>query len=282
LSRRETILSALQTERAAGRPILAAGASAGIIAKCADLAGADLIVVYSTGKSRLMGLPTTPLGDSNKLTVEMAAEVLNVVEERPVIGGVEATDVTRRNLARLLDTFVDAGYAGIINFPTIAMWPDRRRINEKRGYGFARECEIVSLARERDMFTMAYVFNDNDTRAMVDAGADCIVGHVGATDGGLVGARFDGNLSDVFAPLESMFRTARTTRSDVICLGHGGPLATPPDVAILYEHTTADGFVGASSIERIPVERAVMDVVKQFKELPIDGVKEIAGVKEEA
>jgi predicted TIM-barrel enzyme len=273
LSTREAILSALRAERAGGRPILAAGASAGIIAKCADIAGADLIVVYSTGKSRLMGLPTTPLGDSNKLTVEMAAEILNVVETRPVIGGVEATDVTRRNLSRLLDMFAEAGYGGIINFPTIAMWRDRRRINEKRGYGFARECEIVSLARNRDMFTMAYVFNDEDTRAMVDAGADCIVGHVGATDGGLVGASFDGGLADVFGPLESMFTTARDARGDVICLGHGGPLATPEDVAVLYENTSADGFVGASSIERIPVERAVMDVVKQFKELRIDGTK---------
>jgi predicted TIM-barrel enzyme len=266
---RQTILENLHAERAKNRPLLAAGASAGIIAKCADLAGADLIVVYSTGRSRMMGLPTTPLGDSNQLTLEMAEEILNVVEERPVIGGVEATDPTRRNHSRLLDKFVAAGYSGVINFPTMGMWPDRRKVFEKKGYGFGRELELISLARSRELFTMAYVFSAEDCRAMVEAGADCVVGHVGPTEGGLVGARFEGTLADVLEPLDEMFAAAREVRDDVICLGHGGPLVTPDDVSVLYSSTTADGFVGASSIERIPVECAVMDVVRQFKELSI-------------
>jgi predicted TIM-barrel enzyme len=265
---RQTILDRLNAERAAGKSLLAAGASAGIIAKCADLSGADLIVVYSTGRSRIMGLPTFRLGDSNAVTVEMAPEILNVVsEDTPVIGGIEATDPTRRNLPKLLDSFVDAGYTGIINFPTVAMWEDVRRLNEKKGYGFELECKLIEECRRREIFTMAYVFNAEDCRAIIDAGADVIVAHSGPTEGGLVGPSYDESMEHALEYLEGLFTVARTARPDILCFGHGGPLVGIDEVQRMYAETSADGFVGSSSIERIPVERAVMETVRSFKSL---------------
>ena len=265
---RQTIVDRLRAERATGRSLLAAGASAGIIAKCADEAGADLIVVYSTGRSRMMGLPTFRLGDSNAITVEMAHELLNVVSpDTPVIGGIEATDPTRRNIPKLLDAFMEAGYTGIINFPTVAMWSDVRRLNEKKGYGFELECELVAECAKRDIFTMAYVFNAEDCKAIIDAGADVIVAHSGPTEGGLVGPKYDETFAHALEYLEGLFAAARMARPDILCFGHGGPLVGVDEVTRMFAETSADGFVGSSSIERIPVERAVMETVRSFKEL---------------
>jgi len=252
---RKQILSRLQKTINEGRPIIGAGSSAGIIAKCAEIGGADLIIVYSTGKSRLMGLPTSPLGDSNDITLEMGKEMFNVVKDTPVIAGIEAADPTSMDLELLIESFVNEGYSGIINFPTIAMYhsPIYRKLRGSVGLGFSRELEMVKLARSMDIFTMAYVFSPEDTEEMVKAGADCVCPHVGGTSGGLVG----------FKGVKSFDIT------DVICLSHGGPIATPEDTKYIYEHTDVVGYVGASSIERIPVERAVIETVRQFKGISI-------------
>jgi predicted TIM-barrel enzyme len=195
----------------------------------------------------------------------MAAEILNVVEATPVIGGIEATDPTRRDLSLLLDDFLRAGYSGIINFPTIGMWDDYRTLMEKKGYGFDVECALVEECRRREVFTMAYVFSPEDAEAMVRSGADCIVAHAGPTEGGLVGPEYDQTLDYALKSLQEIFDASRAVREDVFCLGHGGPFDTPETVQTLYGGTTAEGFVGASSIERIPVERAVIQVVKDLK-----------------
>jgi len=266
---RDEIITRLKTTLSNGSPILAAGCSAGIIAKCAELGGADLIVVYSTGKSRLMGLPTTRLGDSNATTLSMADEILNVLRNTPVIGGIEATDPTRLDLRKLLNRFVEAGYSGIINFPTLGLWPDQRRRGEKVKLGFQREVDIIRLARENNIFTMAYVAAFEDAVEMVEAGVDCLVAHTGPTEGGLVGFAYEGTLKDATSRVNDILKAAEKRSKDIICLAHGGPIAIPFHTAHIYRHTPAVGFVAASSIERIPVEAAVIRTTQQFKSVSL-------------
>lgn len=268
--RREEIIDRLKQTIGAGKPVIGAGSSAGIISKCAELGGADLIIAYSSGRYRIMGLPTAHYGDSNGVTLKMAHEILNVVKDTPVVGGVQASDGTWMDLSLLLEKFIDAGYTGLINFWTVTMFPEERKLQDGKGLGFNRELEMTRLAHERDMFTMGYVFNPEDAAAMAEHGADCIVAHVGATKGGLAGAKVDKSMSKAAEEAQRIIGAAKDVNPEVICLAHGGPFAEPEDTRYLYEHTDAVGFVGASSIERIPVERAVIDVVRQFKSIPIE------------
>lgn len=265
---RRQLLNALGERIESGLAILAAGCSAGIVARAAEDAGADLIVVYSTGRSRLMGLPTWRMGDSNAETLKMADEILNVVERTPVIGGVEANDPTRRDLRRLVSEFEAAGYAGVINFPTLTNMPDQRRRAEMVGYGFEREAELVTLASTAGLFTMAYVASVEDAATMAAAGADCLVTHSGPTTGGSLGYRDERSIDEISAEAQRMMEAAVAVKPDVIPLLHGGRLATPDDVRAALALTSAVGYVGASSIERIPIERAVQDAVRSFRELP--------------
>ena len=268
---RREILGRLKKTIEEGKPIIAAGSSAGIIAKCAELGGADLIMVYSSGKARLRGLQTTLVKDSNVLTLEMYEEIQNVVEDTPIIAGIEATEPPAgRDLAKLVKRFTDIGYSGIINFPTYGFVSDEtwRKNKEAEGLGFSREIEMIRLARDMDIFTMAYVFYPEDARAIAEAGVDCMVPHAGGTTGGLVGFETS-PLEDAAAHVQKMIEVTMEVNPDIICLAHGGPFAAPEDTRYLYEHTDAMGFVGASSIERIPVERAVKGIVEQFKSIPL-------------
>lgn len=268
---RREILEKLKKTISEGNPILAAGCSAGIIAKCAELGGADLIMVYSSGKARLRGLQTTLVKDSNAVTLEMYEEIQNVVEDTPIIAGIEATESPAgRDLAELVKRFTDTGYSGIINFPTYGFVSDEtwRKNKEAEGLGFSREIEMIRRARDMDIFTMAYVFYPQDARAMAEGGVDCMVPHAGGTTGGLVGFK-SSPLEDAVIIVQKMIEVTMEVNSDIICLAHGGPFAAPEDTRYLYEHTDATGFVGASSVERIPVERAVKGIVEQFKSIPL-------------
>lgn len=268
---RTSIRDALLRQVADGKPVLAAGSSCGLVAKCAALGGADLLVVYSTGLSRLMGLPTSRIGDSNARTLELAAEIRNVVSEVPVIGGVEAWDPLRLDLDALLDRFRQAGYSGVINYPTISTMGETWRNRRARvGLGFEREVEMISLARRKDIFTMAYVATASDARSMAEAGADCIVPHVGATRGGLAGHEGGQGIAAAVQRINEISSAALSVRDDVILLAHGGAVAEPEDTSEVYRSTKCVGFVGASSIERIPIERAVKAAAEAFKAVPLD------------
>jgi predicted TIM-barrel enzyme len=236
-------------------PIVAAGSSCGLVAKSAEAGGADLIVVYSTGISRLRGLPTTIFGEPNEMSLAMAGEILNVVESTPVICGVEAADPHYTRLSGLLEKVVSAGYSGIINFPTVTLLEPGTRQREAReglGFGFARELELVRKARAQ-------------AAAMTAAGVDCIVAHVGGTTGGMDGFRAS-PIDDAIERVNGMLAAARDERHDVLVLAHGGALDTPRAVEQLYRLTDAQGFVGASSVERIPIEVAVSTAVRDFKQ----------------
>ncbi|MEX3953381.1 phosphoenolpyruvate hydrolase family protein [Paraburkholderia sp. EG287A] len=268
---RTSIRDGLLRQVAEGRPVLAAGSSCGLVAKCAALGGADLLVVYSTGLSRLMGLPTSRIGDSNARTVELASEIRNVVADVPVIGGVEAWDPLRLDLDALLDRFWQAGFSGVINYPTISTMGETWRNRRGRvGLGFERELEMISLARRKDIFTMAYVATASDARSMAEAGADCIVPHVGATRGGLAGHEGGQNIATAVQRINEINSAALAVRDDVILLAHGGAVAEPEDTQEVYRSTKCVGFVGASSIERIPIERAVKAAAEAFKAVSLD------------
>ncbi|MDO8213559.1 phosphoenolpyruvate hydrolase family protein [Conexibacter sp. CPCC 206217] len=266
--RRETVDARLRATIADGRPVVAAGSSCGLVAKSAEAGGADLIVVYSTGISRLRGLPTTIFGMPNEATLGMADEILNVVRDTPVICGIEACDPHYVRLPRLLDRVEAAGYSGIINFPTITMAEPESRNRQMRegvGFGFQRELDAVSIARERGLFTMSYVFLPEEAAAMADAGVDCVVTHVGGTSGGMDGFTEVSPLDVAVAGVNGMLEAARARRDDVLVLAHGGPFDIPENVETLYRETGAQGFVGASSVERIPIEQAVSSVISSFK-----------------
>lgn len=264
---RESILDKLRSEIAAGNAILGAGCSAGLIAKCAEAGGTDFILVYSTGRSRLMGLPTSDLGNSNHETLLMLPELDNVVKTTPIVGGIEFADPRYLKINRLLDKFEAAGFNGLINMPTQADRPKWVRERSAVGLGLEREAEGFRLARERDFLTLGYALDDDHTRLLVDAGVDILVPHAGWTSGGLVGAGDSTRgLQEGAEFVQRQLEIGRAINPDVIVLAHGGPFAQPEQTAYLYEHTDAQGFVGASSIERLPVERAVTGVVEGFKQ----------------
>lgn len=263
---RDSILAALRAQIAESRAILGAGSSAGIIAKTAEEAGADLIIAYSTGRSRLMGLPTSSLGDSNSETLAMLPELDNVVYHTPIIGGMEMADPQYMRVSRLNDAFESAGFNGIINMPTIADRPIWAQGRSAVGLGLEREAQVIGNARARNLLTMGYALSEDHTRLLVDAGVDILVPHAGWTVGGVQGAGSDARgLEEGAAFVQNLIELGRALNSELIFLAHGGPFAQPEQTTYLYENTDAHGFVGASSIERIPIERAVADVVRGFK-----------------
>ena len=262
---RNQILKSLKLQIKIKWAILAAGSSCGLVAKCASEAGADLLVVYSTGKSRLMGLPTSRIGDSNKETLKLCEEIQNVVKKTPIIGGVEAWDPTNLNIEKLLDKFVDAGFSGIINYPTISTMGDKwRNRRGKVGLGFNKEIELIKAAKKKNIFSMAYVAEEKDAVDMAKAGADCIVPHVGATKGGMSGFTGASKLSESIKKINSMIKACKKYKKSIF-LAHGGEIAEPSDTEKIYSNTSCVGFVGASSIERIPIEKAVTNIVREFK-----------------
>jgi predicted TIM-barrel enzyme len=263
---RTQILERLRTTIDRGRPVLGAGASAGIVAKAAEAGGADLIIVYSTGRSRIWGLPTTPIGHSNAVTVSMFDQIDNVVEHTPIIGGAEAADPTFNRMSRLIDSFERTGYHGLINFPSVGMNPARAVERESVGQGFGREAEMIAAARARDYFTMAYAWTAEQTRVLASAGADVVIPHAGWTAGGDSGRDGGTTIESSMDHVQMLIEIARSENPECICLAHGGSIAEPADTVALYEQTDAQGFVGASSIERIPIERAVRGAVEAFRD----------------
>lgn len=273
---RDEILGRLRRTIESGRPIVAAGCSAGIIAKCAELGGADLIMVYSSGKARLRGEQTTFVENSNAVTLDMYQEIQAVVRSTPIVAGIEATEPPAgRDLSELVQMFINLGYSGIVNFPTYGFIADEnwRKTKENEGLGFSREIEMIRTARKMDLFTMAYVFYPQDARVMAEAGVDCMVPHAGATAGGLAGYEA-ASLEEAVSNVQKMIAVTRHVNPDIICLAHGGPFVSPDDTRYLYEHSDSLGFVGASSIERIPVERAVKGIVEDFKSICLKRIED--------
>jgi predicted TIM-barrel enzyme len=268
------ILAALRKQIADGKPIVGAGAGTGISAKCAELGGADLIIIYNSGRYRMAGRGSIaglmPYGDANQIVVEMADEVLPVVRNTPVIAGVCGTDPFRR-MPRFLKVLKEMGFAGVQNFPTVGLFEGRIRANmEETGMGFDLEVEMIRLAGELDLLTTPYAFTPEEAAAMAKVGADIVVAHVGTTLSGTIGAKDVMSLDEAVKRIQAMHDAAKAVRGDVIVICHGGPIAGPDDTQYVLDHTRGvAGFYGASSMERLPVEIAITENVRRFKTLRV-------------
>ncbi|RDJ23340.1 phosphoenolpyruvate hydrolase family protein [Bosea caraganae] len=257
---------------AAGEPIIGGGAGTGLSAKSEEAGGIDLIVIYNSGRYRMAGRGSLsglmPYGDANAIVMEMAAEVLPVVKKTPVIAGVCGTDPFRR-----MDVFLDEvrriGFAGVQNFPTVGLIDGVFRRNlEETGMGYGLEVEMIALANRKGLLTTPYVFCEEDARAMAKAGADIIVCHLGLTTGGSIGAETALKLAECPALVDRWAAAALKVRKDVIVLVHGGPAAEPADAEFIMKNTRhCHGFYGASSMERLPVEVAISDRTRAFKQI---------------
>jgi predicted TIM-barrel enzyme len=218
------------------------------------------------GRGSLAGM--MPYGDANAIVMEMAREVLPVVRHTPVLAGVCGTDPFRV-MSRFLNDVVAAGFAGVQNFPTVGLIDGLFRENlEETGMGFGLEVDLIRLARERDLLTTPYAFNPDEATALTEAGADIVIAHLGLTSKGTIGARTAVSLAEGARRVQAIHDAARRVRSDVLVLCHGGPIAEPDDVRyILAETRGVVGFYGASSMERLPVEPAIAERVREFARL---------------
>jgi len=249
---RAELLKKFRAMVARGEPIVGGGAGTGLSAKCEEAGGIDLIVIYNSGRYRMAG--------------RGAGEVLPVVKNTPVLAGVNGTDPFR-DMDVFLDQLKTLGFAGVQNFPTVGLIDGVFRANlEETGMSYALEVEMIAKARAKDMLTTPYVFNDVDARAMAAAGADIVVCHLGLTTGGAIGAQTALKLKDCPALIDAWAAAALAVNPGILVLAHGGPVAEPADAAFIMKNTRkCHGFYGASSMERLPVERALTEQVRKFK-----------------
>ncbi|HUW08547.1 MAG TPA: phosphoenolpyruvate hydrolase family protein [Anaerolineae bacterium] len=271
---RQEILRRLRAQVAAGNPIIGCGAGTGISAKFAEAGGADIIIIYNSGRYRMAGRGSLaglmPYGDANGIVVEMAAEVLPVVSDTPVQAGVCGTDPFRL-MPVFLRQLKEMGFSGVQNFPTVGLIDGDLRANlEATGMGYDKEVEMIALAREMDLFTSPYVFTPDEARAMAEAGADLLVCHVGLTTAGSIGAAIAFSLDEAIAKVMQMAAAGREVREEILVICHGGPFDEPENVGrALVKMPGIAGFFGASSIERLPTERAIRGQVEAFKGLQL-------------
>jgi predicted TIM-barrel enzyme len=267
---RKALLRKFRDMVARGEPIVGGGAGTGLSAKCEEAGGVDLIVIYNSGRYRMAGRGSLaglmPYGDANAIVLEMAGEVLPIVTKTPVLAGVNGTDPFR-DMDIFLDQLKTLGFAGVQNFPTVGLIDGIFRANlEETGMSYALEIEMISRAHEKDMLTTPYVFSEKEAAAMAIAGADIIVCHLGLTTGGAIGAQTALKLKDCPAHIDAWSHAARSVNPDIIILAHGGPIADPADADFIMKNTSnCHGFYGASSMERLPVERALTEQVRKFK-----------------
>jgi predicted TIM-barrel enzyme len=267
---RGAILAKLQSMKRARTPIIGGGAGTGLSAKCEEAGGIDLIVIYNSGRYRMAGRGSLAgvlaYGNANEIVREMAHEVLPVVKRTPVLAGVNGTDPFC-----LFDPFLDdlkrLGFSGVQNFPTVGLIDGLFRANlEETGMSYALEVEMIALARAKDLLTTPYVFAASEARAMAEAGADVIVCHLGLTTGGAIGAHTGRVLKDCPALVDEWAEAALAVNPETIILVHGGPVAEPADAEFILRNTrNCHGFYGASSMERLPTERAMTEQTKTFK-----------------
>jgi predicted TIM-barrel enzyme len=254
------------------KPIIGGGAGTGISAKWEEVGGIDLIVIYNSGRYRMAGRGSLAgllaFGNANEIVLEMAREVIPVVKNTPVLAGINGTDPFV-----IWDEFFDRleqlGFSGVQNFPTVGLIDGTFRANlEETGMGYDLEVEAIRQAHQRDFLTTPYVFSAEDARKMAEAGADIIVAHMGLTTKGSIGAKTAKTLDDSVTLIQEWAAAAREVREDVIVLCHGGPIAMPEDARYVLERTEGiNGFYGASSMERLPTERAIKAQIEEFKKL---------------
>ena len=267
---RKEILNKFKKEVENGKILVGVGAGTGITAKSSEAGGADMLIVYNSGRYRMAGRGSLagllPYGDANQIVVDMGAEVLPVVKSTPVLAGVCGTDPFR-----VMDIFLkqlkDQGFNGVQNFPTVGLIDGVFRQNlEETGMGYDLEVEMIRKAHELDMLTTPYVFNPEQAAAMAKAGADILVAHMGLTTKGTIGAKTALTLDDCVEKIEAIIKAGKEVNPDIMVICHGGPIAEPDDAAYVMERIKdIDGFFGASSIERFAAEKGIKEQTSLFK-----------------
>ena len=272
---REEVRERLQATLNQKKAIIGAGAGTGISAKFIEKGGADFIIIYNSGRFRMSGHGSTAglmaYGDANAVAMEIGEfEVLPVVEEIPVMCGVHGSD-PRRRMWHFLGQVKDMGFSGVNNFPTQSIVDGKfRQILEETGMSFKKEVEMINLASRMDLFTIVYVATPEEAQQMADAGADAIIAHVGTTIGGSIGVvNATMGMDEAAERTQAIIDKVKTSNPDTFFLAHGGPINTPEDVRIILDKTDAQGFVGASSLERMGVEQSLTDLTRRFKSLTL-------------
>ncbi|MGA8656504.1 MAG: phosphoenolpyruvate hydrolase family protein [Chthoniobacterales bacterium] len=271
---RQQILRRLRKLVTQHKPIIGGGAGTGISAKFEEAGGVDLIVIYNSGRYRMAGRGSLaglmPYGDANAIVMEMAAEVLTVVTDTPVLAGVCGTDPFRQ-IPLFIKQLKEVGFAGVQNFPTVGLYDGLFRKNlEETGMGYGLEVEMIRVAHEMDLLTTPYCFNPEEARAMAKAGADIIVAHLGLTTKGSIGASTAANLDEAPQKVQEIADAAKSANKDVLVLCHGGPISEPQDAEyVLLRTKGVHGFYGASSMERLPVEKAITETMKSYKAIKL-------------
>ncbi len=274
LIERKTILAKFQDMVRRRVPIVGGGAGTGLSAKCEEAGGIDLIIIYNSGRYRMAGRGSAAgllaYGNANQIVKEMAVEVLPVVEHTPVLAGVNGTDPFVL-MPQFLAELKALGFSGVQNFPTIGLFDGTMRQSfEETGMGYGLEVDMIAKAHTLDLLTTPYVFNPDEAEAMVKAGADIIVAHMGVTVGGAIGATSAKTLESCVGEIDAIAEAAFRARSDIIVLCHGGPIAMPADAEFILKRCgRCHGFYGASSMERLPVEQAMREQVRKFKKIAI-------------
>lgn len=267
---RKEVLQRLRDSIARGVPIVGGGAGNGISAKCQEAGGVDLLIIYNSGRFRMNGRGSLagcmPYGDANAIVMDMAGEVLTIVDKTPVLAGVCGTDPTRL-MPVFLKQVRDAGFSGVQNFPTVGLCDGVFRANlEESGMGYELEVKMIAAAHALDLFTTPYAFDVGEAERMTHAGADVVVAHMGLTTKGSIGARTAKTLDDCVKEVQAIADASRAIRDDVIVLCHGGPIADPDDAEYVLQRTKhVHGFYGASSVERLPTEVAIKAQMQKFK-----------------
>jgi predicted TIM-barrel enzyme len=267
-------LSRLKQQVASQKPIIGAGAGTGISAKFSERGGVDLIIIYNSGRYRMAGRGSLagmlPYGDANAIVVDMGREVLPVVQDAIVLAGVCGTDPFRI-MKVFLKELKEMGFDGVQNFPTVGLIDGIMRQNlEETGMSYDLEVEMIRTARELDMLTCPYVFDENEAAKMAEAGADVLVPHVGLTTKGAIGAGTALTLEEAARRVQAMHDAAKRVNPDILVLCHGGPIAEPADAQYVLDHTNGvAGFFGASSIERLATEPAIEEQARRFKALHV-------------
>jgi predicted TIM-barrel enzyme len=273
---RQESLERLRETVANGEPVIGAGAGTGISAKFAERGGVDLLIIYNSGRYRMNGRGSLagllPYGDANEIVVEMGHEVLPVVEDTPVLAGVNGTDPFRQ-----MDVFIEdlqrRGFSGVQNFPTVGLIDEDSQFRqnlEETGMGYDQEVEMIREASDRGMLTCPYVFDEQQAREMTEAGADVVVAHMGLTTSGDIGAETSLDLDTAAERVQSIRDAVVDVDEDAMVICHGGPIAWPDDAEYVLQHTEGVvGFFGASSIERLPTEEAIQNQAREFKEIDL-------------
>lgn len=271
---RADIIAGMREKIASGRPIIGGGAGTGLSAKCSERAGLDFIVVYNSGRYRMAGRSSMaglmPYGDANQIVMDMGAEILSVVDSIPVVAGVCGTDPFRL-MPQFLRGIKEAGFSGVQNYPTVCLFDGMIRANlEETGLGFDKEVDMIAEAHRLDLFTATYVANVDEAIAMARAGADVIVPHMGLTTSGMIGATTALSLDESKVKVRELMDAARSVNRDAIVVCHGGPIASPEDAReVIADVPGIDGFLGASSMERLPTEIAMVDHMSSYTQIPL-------------